>query len=264
MEGTVYDPIFTPKEMGILSRYVSGVESDIFVFKPALAGLVGAVFARYSRAAGGAKIQLLNEFLDENGELKLEKLDQLIGRGLILYGDDSVGELEYAQLALENISNIATKAVENLRLQSPIEQSSRYAVYDQKDRDGNYRYLRPPEVKEAGLLEEYERPMNFIFEKYIELMSIMGDFYRRLKPESEAEYAIKPNDPVKYKLSQLTEDKEIRAWNLTYKTDIKTKACDTVRGLLPAATLTNVGNVANGRTFQNMLTQLLSSDLAEL
>src|SRR3989338_3068666 len=174
MQGTEYDPIFTQEELNILSRYVSDPDSDIFVLLPTLYGVGGAVFARYSRAAGGVRVRLLKEFLDELGELKIDKLQELIARVLIAYGDDSVGELENAHLALENISNLATKEIEDCRIGlSPIEQSSRYVVYDQRDRLGRLRYLRPTEVVEAGLISEYERTLDYILETYIQLIQPM-------------------------------------------------------------------------------------------
>ncbi|MBI2627087.1 MAG: FAD-dependent thymidylate synthase [Parcubacteria group bacterium] len=264
MQGTEYDPIFSKEEVEILAEYVSDPSADIFVFLPSLYGVGGAVFARYSRAAGGARVRLLKEFLDEKGKLKLDKLNELVERVLIAYGDDSVGELENAHLALENVSNLATKEIEDCRIGlSPIEQSSRYVVYDQRDRQGRLRYLRPVEVVEAGLLSEYETTLDYVLETYIQLIQPMSEYFKRLKPENEAEYAVRAGDSKAYKLQELDNDKERRAWSVTYKTDIKTKTCDTLRGLLPAATLTNVGISGNGRGYQNMLTKLKSHDLVE-
>jgi len=229
-----------------------------------LSGFGGALFARYSRAPGGAKVRLLKEFLDSEGELHIEKLRGIIERVLIAFGDDSVGEQENAHLACENVSNLATKILEDCRLVSPIEQSTRYVIYDQKNRLGEWRYLRPQEVISAGLLEKYEAAMDFIFQTYVDLVAPMSDYFRKLKPESEAEYAIKAGDTKKYKLAELTDDNKIKAWQRTYREDIRTKTGDTIRVLLPAATLTNVGFNGNGLTYQNMLTKLLSHNLVEM
>jgi thymidylate synthase ThyX len=238
---------------------------NVYTLLPSLAGLAGALFARYSRAAGGARTTLLKEFLDKNGEINRQKLDGLIERVLIAFGDDSVGEQEKTHLACENISNLATKETEDCRIDvSPIEQSSRYVVYDQRDRNGKFRYLRPKEVIDAGLLPQYEEAMDFVFQTYVNLIPRMTEFYMNIKPESEAEYAVIANDQKKYKLAELTDASHIKAWRTTYKTDIKTKTCDTLRGLLPAATLTNVGFAGGGRGFQNMLTKLMSHSLQEM
>lgn len=267
MEGTIYDPVFSKREIEILRRFVSDPDPsrNVYTLLPSLAGLAGALFARYSRSAGGARVTLLKEFVDENGDINRQKLDGLIERVLIAFGDDSVGEQEKAHLACENVSNLATKEMEDCRIDvSPIEQSSRYVVYDQRDRNGRFRYLRPKEVIDAGLLLPYEETMDFIFQTYVNLIPHMTAFYMNMKPESEAEYAVVSDDLKKYKLAELTDASHIKAWELTYKTDIKTKTCDTIRGLLPAATMTNVGFAGGGRGFQNMLTKLMSHPLQEM
>lgn len=265
MQGSEYDPIFSPEEIEILKQYVTDPRSDVFCLLTTLSGFGGALFARYSRAPGGAKVRLLKEFLDSNGELNIEKLKGVINRVLIAFGDDSVGEQESASLACENISNLATKILEDCRIGlSPVEQSTRYVVYDQKNQLGRWRYLRPPEVISAGLLEEYEAAMDFIFNTYADLVAPMSDYFRKLKPESEAEYAVRTGDLKKYKLTELTDDKEIKAWQQTYRADIRTKTCDTIRVLLPASTLTNVGFNGDGLAYQKMLTKLLSHNLGEI
>src|SRR3989344_6849483 len=129
---------FTPEELQILSGFVSNPNGEVFVvYDEKLSGLTGAIYARYSRASGGFSRTLLKEFVDEAGQPKASKADDLIRRVLVAFGDDSVGELEGAHLSLENISNLATKEIEDRRIGlSPIEQSSRYVTYDQKDIHG--------------------------------------------------------------------------------------------------------------------------------
>ncbi len=267
MEGTVYDPVFNQREIEILRRFVSDPypSQNIYTLLPSLAGLSGALFARYSRAAGGARVTLLKEFISADGQVDWAKLDGLIERVLIAFGDESVGEQEKAHLACENVSNLATKEMEDCRIDiSPIEQSSRYVVYDQRDRNGKFRYLRPKEVKNAGLIAQYEETMDFVFQTYVNLIPYLTAFYLDMKPKLEAEYAVIPDDLKNYKLAELTNPDYVKAWEQTYKTDIKTKTCDTLRGLLPAATLTNVGFAGGGRGFQNMLTKLMSHPLQEM
>ncbi len=265
MQGNEYDPIFSPEEIEVLKQYVTDPTSDVFCLLPTLSGFGGALFARYSRAPGGARVRLIKEFLNPEGKLDVEKLKGIIDRVLIAFGDDSVGEQESAGLACENISNLATKETEDCRIGlSPIEQSTRYVVYDQKNQSGLWRYLRPQEVIAAGLLEKYEAAMDFIFQTYADLVAPMSDYFRKLKPESKAEYAIRVGDARKYKFIELTDDKEIKAWQQTYRMDIRTKTCDTIRVLLPAATLTNVGFNGGGLAYQNMLTKLLSHNLEEM
>ena len=254
MEGTVYDPIFSEEEKSFLKKYVSNTDGDIFVFTPALAGLGGAILARYSRAPGSSRVQLLKEFLDEKGELKIDKAQKTTERILVGYGDDSVGEFESAQLCVENRSNLNSKEMEDVMIGiSPIEKSTRYVENDKKNSRNEYNYLRPKEIYDAELKIPYETGMDRLFYNYSSATSKMKEHLKKVKPRETAEYAIKSDDERGYKLSELTEEKDIRAWTKTYATDVKTKACDIVRGLLPAATLTNVGLAGNGRGFQNQL-----------
>lgn len=253
---------FTPEETEILKKYVTSTTEDVFAITN-LQGLTGAVYARYSRAPGGMRKTLLKEFLQE-GNIDPKKADELIQRVLVAYGDDSVGELEGAHLSLESISNLATKEIQDRRIGgSPIEQSTRYVVYDQKDTYGRYRYVRPQEVIDAGILNEYEAGLNSIFDTYVGLIKPMEDYFRTRKPLEDAAYDLKGKG-TKQKRADLTDDKERKAWDRTYKFDLRSKTCDTLRILLPAATGTNMGVFGNGRFYQNLISHLLTHPLAEM
>lgn len=255
----------TGEELEFLRPYVTPLDGDVFVVRLPQ-GIAGATYARYSRARGGWKRTFLKEFL-KGGNIDPTRADALIARVLVAYGDDSVGELEGAHLSLENISNLATKAVEDSRIGvAYIEQSSRYVVYDQKDTQGRYRYLQDPEknpIMKSGHREAFVNGMNRVFEIYCSIVKRLREHLEKVKPLSEAEYQIKENsDPVKF--STLSEDSDKEAFVRTYKFDIRSKACDIARVLLPAATLTNVGLFCNGRAYQGILTRLYSSNLPEL
>ncbi|MBN1585600.1 FAD-dependent thymidylate synthase [Candidatus Uhrbacteria bacterium] len=254
-------PKFTDEERKRLEPYVTDTESDVFAVR-GLDGVVGAVFARYSRASTGFRETLLKEFVDE-GQIDAKKAADLIERVLIAFGDDSVGELEGAHLSFENISVLATKEIEDRRIGgSPIEKSTRYVLYDQKDDGGQYRYYRDPDIMASPLAKDYTTTMDFVFDTYSRLVEPMQQYYRGLKPMEEAEYDIN-GDGVKEKMSVLKEENDIKAFKITYRMDIRTKACDTLRYLLPLSTLTNVGIFGNGRFFQNMVSCLWTSDLPE-
>ncbi len=250
---------FTPEEIEILSRYVTNATGDTFCVN--IPGLAGPIYARYSRALTGLRRTLLKEFL-KDGELNVSRTQELIERILNEYGDDSVGELEGAHLALEQISNLVTKIVEDCRIGgSPIEQSTRYVFYYQKDAEGKYRYYRGEEILNSVIGSEYVRTMDFIFDTYASAVDTLTEYFRRLKSLEEAEYDIRGKGAEKYAAM----DSEVyqKQFRMTYNADLKTKACDVLRGLLPAATLTNVGLYGNGRFYQSLLTRLYSHDLPE-
>ncbi|MDD5251126.1 MAG: FAD-dependent thymidylate synthase [Patescibacteria group bacterium] len=252
---------FSPEERALLEPYVTDCERDVFAVRN-LNGIVGAVYARYSRAATGFRETLLKEFV-EAGELDMSKAQDLIERVLIAFGDDSIGELEGAHVSFENISILATKEIEDRRIGgSPIEKSTRYVIYDQPGPDGYFRYYRDPAVAASPLGAKYDETMGFIFRTYAELVEPMQDYYRGLKPMEEAEYDIN-GDGVKERLTDCEKEADQKAFRRTYQNDIRTKACDALRYLLPVATLTNVGVFGNGRFFQNVLTHCYTSALPE-
>ncbi len=253
--------IFTPEEKEILKKYVTDTDGDVFCVTN-MQGLAGAVYARYSRAKGGFREVMLKEFIKE-GLVDVERAAGLIERVLIAYGDDSVGELEGAHLSVENVSILATKEIEDRRIGgSPIEQSTRYVFYDQLDEAGKFRYYREPRIMASDYANDYETTLDFVFQTYCDLIEPMKTYYQGLKPIAEAEYDIL-GAGSKQKLSDLTEEQDKKAFTITYNSDIRTKACDSLRSLLPLATKTNVGLFGNGRYFQNVLSHLMTSDLIE-
>ncbi|MBI4091047.1 MAG: FAD-dependent thymidylate synthase [Candidatus Komeilibacteria bacterium] len=251
---------FTHEEKKLLEPYVTSVDGDIFSVK-AMHGMVGAAYARYSRAKGGFREVLLKEFIKE-GVIDPVHAAELIERILIAYGDDSVGELEGAHVSFENISIVATKEIEERRIGgSPIEQSTRYVFYDQKIND-KYRYYREPRIMASPFAAEYEATLDFVFDTYCELIEPMKTYYQGLKAMDDAEYDINA-DGVKEKYADLTDPNDQKAFRVTYNADLRTKACDTLRALLPIATQTNVGIFGNGRFFQNVVTALYTSPFTE-
>lgn len=251
---------FTPEEVKILSRYVTNPTGDTFCVN--IPGLAGPIYARYSRAVTGLRRTLLKEFI-KDGELNVSRTQELIERILNEYGDDSVGELEGAHLALEQVSNLVTKVVEDSRIGgSPIEQSTRYVFYDQQDRNGNYKYYRGEEILNSGLATEYTATMDSVFRTYAAAIEPLTAYFKQRKPMEEAEYDIR-HVGGNEKYSAMDTEVYQKQFRITYNADLRTKACDILRCLLPAATLTNVGLYGNGRYYQGLLTRLYSDDLPE-
>ncbi|MFH2063326.1 MAG: FAD-dependent thymidylate synthase [bacterium] len=254
-------PPFTPEEKALLEKYVTSATDNVFAVT-GLPGLTGAIYARYSRAPGGFRETLLREFISE-GNVDAQRAQDLIERVLIAFGDDSVGELEGAHVSFEGISMLATKELEDRRIGgSPIEQSTRYVFYDRRDDDGNWLYVRPEKIMSSPHAAAYVETMDRIFSTYAELVEPMQQHYRGLKTIDEAEYDVN-GDGRKERLAELTDEREIKAFRQTYRTDIRTKACDTLRYLLPLSTKTNVGLFGNGRFFQGLISHCLTSDLPE-
>src|SRR5262249_56310835 len=102
--------------------------------------------------------------------------DELVGvargedfyqRVLVGYGDDSVAELAGAHVAVEQISTLAAKALEDSRIGiSPLEKSTRYVRFDRRAADGRFLYHRGPELAHPA----YEPAADALFETYIRLI----------------------------------------------------------------------------------------------
>lgn len=253
---------FSDEEKQLLEQYVTNVGGDVFAVT-GLNGIVGSVYARYSRAKTNFQETLLKEFVKE-GNLDPKHADKLIERVLIAFGDDSVGELEGAHLSLENISIVATKEIEDRRIGgSPIEKSTRYVFFDQKDEEGNYLYVRPQEIMASPHAQEYVEVMDFVFDTYARLIPEMQEFYKERFPLEEAMYDVLGTGE-KQTFSELTEDKDKKAFKITHKMDLRTKSCDSLRCLLPISTKTNVGLFGNGRFYQMLISHMMSTPYAEV
>lgn len=247
-------------ESGPVAEFVTNTEDQVFAIT-GLSGMVGAVMARYSRTQTGLRETLMREFVAQD-QLKVSRADRLIEKVLIAYGDDSVGELEGAHLSMEGISLLATKVIEHRRIGgSPIEQSTRYVRFDFKDEKGRYAYVRPPVGSLAGQRAVFERHMDQIFEQYTAMFDPLYEHLKRRKPMDAARYNVRERGEEPY--SAMQTERERRNFEKTYRADLKTKTCDILRAFLPLATRANVGLFGNGRYFQNLISKLLSSTLAE-
>ena len=174
-----------------LAKYFTSVGGDTFVIHGLPPELTGGALARYSRAPTSMQLTIVNEFLGSDGEPSQEKGSELMDRVLNAYGDDSVGELEGVHVGLENISQILTKTIEDRRIGgSPIEQSTRYVRYDQKDSSGRWRYLRPKEIMDAGFGSEFEAVNDKAFVAYSELIDKLSEYFRKLFPEDKFEIEV--------------------------------------------------------------------------
>ena len=248
-----------------LGKYFSSVEGDTFVITGLPHELTGGALARYSRASTGIKLTVANEFLREDGKPSQEKGSALMDRVLNAFGDESVGELEGAHVGFENVSQILTKTIEDRRIGgSPIEQSTRYVKFDQKDQNGRWRYLRPKEIMDSEFGREYEATNDIAFETYAELIAKLSEYFKGQLPESRFEIEVdRQGKKAKVRMDGLAGEAEEKAFRVAYNFTIRCAALDVGRCVLPASTLTQVGVHGNGRFFTNLITKMKSGELNE-
>ncbi len=244
---------FTPEETAALERFFTNTDLPVFGLINLPEVVKGALFARYSRSAKSLRRLFLDEFVaDPDSGLELiagsigddpniatRKAEQLYERMFFEYGDDSVAQLGGAHLACEQASNLLTKVLEWGRLAAYLEQSTRYIAYDARLGD-RYRYFVPDEVARSPLASAYEAHMERTFDSYSRMVATMFDHFAELHPKAES-------DP-----------------NWVWRSTIRAKACDSVRGLLPVATLSNMGIYATGQAYEMALVRMNASPVAEV
>ncbi len=258
---------FTPEEAAALAPYFGNADRPVFVLTNLPEAVKGALFARYSRSAKSARRLFLDEFLGAGerpgggaptsgaaddagavqGTLPLPRPETGPGQGraqrlysriLAEYGDDSVAQLGGAHLACEGISNVATKIVERGRLMAYLEQSTRYVPLTARP-GGRWPYVVPAEVVDPALRSRFVETLDRAFATYALWIEPLQAYYRERHPRDAGD-----SEGV-------------------YRSVIRAKALDALRGLLPAATRSNVGIYGSGQAYEALLLRMQAHELAE-
>jgi thymidylate synthase ThyX len=111
--------------------------------------------------------------------------------------------------------------------------------FDEKVK-GRYKYFRDPDIAASKHAALYEETNDRLFSTYAAMIDPMIAWVQEKFPQEA--------------------DESDRA----YTAATKAKALDALRGLLPAATLTNVGLYGNGRAFEYLMTKMYASGLTEM
>src|SRR5438552_15290830 len=113
-------------------------------------------------------------FLKEHGFqniLNNQRAQEFYSKWLSQYGDDSIAQITGTHVIVWGISQVAMKFIENQRVGlEPIEKSTRYVNFGTKV-GGRYLYYVPkPDLERFGLLDEYTRTMDHLFDTYVQLL----------------------------------------------------------------------------------------------
>jgi len=247
---------FSTSERKKLLKHFSNIDNSVFVITTPKQVDRGALMSRYSRTDKTMRRIFLDEFLKNQN-----RGEEFYKRVLLEYGDDSVAELGGAQIAIEGLSNIAVKKIEDRRIGlSYLEKSSRYVTWDKK-LNGKYKFYREPTLMKSRFADDYLESCNLDFNTYTKNIQPMLKLIRENDPIEN--YKFKAYDGTEKKISLLKNENDIKSANMIYRAATKAKALDVLRGLLPASTLTNVGITGNGRAFEYLITILLGSKLTE-
>jgi thymidylate synthase ThyX len=236
---------FTPDERKTLEPFFTNLDSHVFALTNLPETVKGALFARYSRSAKSLRRLFLDEFAGnlagsrtDASTVGVERAERLYAKVFSDYGDDSVAQLGGAHVACEYVSNILTKILEWGRLMAYLEQSTRYVPYTDK-LHGRWRYHVPAEV-DGSLRDRYVTTMDAAFETYASLIDGMQKHFA-------ARYPRAPQDSEG-----------------VHRAAIRAKALDTLRGMLPAATQSNVGIYGTGQAYESLLLRMRAHPLEEV
>src|SRR6184192_3386900 len=239
---------FSPEERAALSPYFTNLDGPVFALVNLPEVVKGALFARYSRSPKSLRRLFLDEFAAgtaggagaEAEGAGVTRAEQLYERVFLEYGDDSVAQLGGAHLACEQSSQLLAKALEWGRLGAYLEQSTRYVPYDDRP-GGRWRYHVPEEVEAVPeLAARYRATLDRGFETYARWLGPLQDHYREVAPKDPADS------------------------DFVYRMAIRARACDVLRGLLPAATRSNVGIFATAQSYEQLLLRMRAHPLAEV
>lgn len=217
-----------------LDKTVTNTTDNVYGFTDKLSPVtIAAAMARLSRRGDDMRVTILDEFA-----LAAGKDESLLKRVITAYGDDSVQQLVGQHIVVENASQLLTKKIEWGRLAAYLEQSTRYIYYDQKDKNGNYKY-HVPEHLPTDLKTAYCAHMDEIFRLYSHLVHQLTSY-------------------VADTSSTPAEERDV-AW----KGAVRAQACDAARPVLPVATTSTVGIFASGQALESLIMHLLADPLTE-
>ena len=240
---------FTEQEKAILAPYVTSMDRSIYALRNLPEEVIAVLFAYYSRSRESLRHNLLK--LIQEGDLDLterlqfsptgrdalaaarEKARQFHEKWVVGYGHASVAEHAAAHLAIEDVSILCSKIIEDARLAAYTEKSTRYVVFEPD------RFYRPPSVMASRHAARYQEIVSGLLKAYAELTGPVTDAVKARHPRGEKQ----------------TEG--------AYNAACRAKACDILRYLLPAATTTNIGLTTNARALEHLITKLLSHPLEE-
>ena len=248
---------YSSEDEQCISPFFTNLDKPVYVpliFSPEI---IGALCSRTSRAAEDLRPIFLKEYIkpfledtSEYGEhlwefigfLHKHPIEQIFSnprarsfyaKWLAQYGDDSIAQMSGMHVVYAGISQLAIKHFEDQRIGlAPIEKSTRYVDFSKKI-NGSYMYYTDPTLKKMNLDKEYQLAMDTLFETYIDLLPKLQAWLQEKFSEE------KPGV-------------------------IEKKAFDTLRGLLPVATLSQVAFFGNGQAFEYLISRSLKHPLGEV
>src|SRR5215813_3293212 len=258
-----YRPDFSPgkwsaRDRHFLDAFATNPDGIVSVLRNLPAEITGALCSRASRASGSLLEVLLKEYIypivrgdDRNLSRELEETVSFLrehgfknilnnqraqafySKWLSQYGDDSIAQITGTHVVVWGISQVAIKFIEDQRVGlEPIEKSTRYVNFGNKVGGRYLYYITKPELANVGLLTEYKATMDYLFDTYVALLPSLQAWLKKNFDEKDS--------------------------------ILEKKAFDTLRGLLPMATLGQVAFRGNAQAFEYLINRTARHPLGEL
>ncbi|KAA8922149.1 FAD-dependent thymidylate synthase [Thermoplasma sp.] len=234
----------------------SNEDRDVFIIKAERMIDRGALMSRYSRASDpDIRSVFHREFEGNQG-----RSEDFYRRIFLEYGDESIAELVTAQVGIQNVSNVVSKVIEEIRIGlSYLEKSTRYVAYDRKV-DGRYLFMQPEKIGISGdVAVEYTEMCNRLFDLYSAALPRIEDQISRTWPIESFEFNV---DGTPRPYGELDENGRKLAQR-SYRSSVRSRALDDARFILPASTLTNIGISGNARSFIHLIQKLMEYGVPE-
>lgn len=249
---------WSPRDRRYLAPFATNLDGLVHVLHNLPPEIIGALCSRASRAKGSLLRVFLNEYiypiLDDPDKQLTKELDYVVDfltqhgfkhilnnqraqgfytKWLSQYGDDSIAQMTGTHVVFWGISQVAMKFIEDQRIGlEPIEKSTRYVNFGKKV-SGRYLYYTPtPDLRRMNLLAEYNKVLDRLFDTY---NTLVPQFVEWLKHKYDEKESV-----------------------------LEKKAFDTLRGLLPMATVGQVAFRGNAAAYEYLINRLRAHELGEL
>jgi len=203
--------------------FVKDSQREIFGISGISPEILAVGFAKYSRSQDPIKVTL--------GSITKESSSKFHNKWVLGYGDASVADMAMVSISFENVSILASKEIEDTRIASFQEKSTRYVPF--------YSVYIPSEISDEES-EIYKNTVDHLMASYNKVKEEMITYYSKIYPKPE----------------EMSEK--------LYKARLQARALDIARYLLPTGTVTNFGMIASARSIRYLVSKLKVSKLQEV
>ncbi len=242
---------YSEKDRTVLNYFFTNLDSEIFAVRNFHPEVWALMQARYSRSSEGLResfLQLLKEEPDNFEMLYQEiknsnsgaatkhatdKAIKFMEKWVLGYGHSSIAEGAVVGLGLEGVSILATKVIEDNRLSSFCEKSTRYVSFDKNS------FYIDEDLKNSEFYLEIKELIDLLFNTYMELYEPVLNYIRGVCPIGGAIES---------------------AWERS----CAARRFDAIRYLLPTCTKTSLGWTVNARELAYGISKFLSHPLKEI